>query len=241
MSLYPFQHWDTVKCVCVCTSFSSESFLHHHSSLLQLSLFLLHLLQLSLDHLKSKTHKISQFSRSPGPHLNLSSGKFTWALWSLFNCSCLACLWAALCTRLVIWVSRSSSSSSCPPWNRVSLTLRLEGSFGWTRTPKTSVGQEDCPSESWRGSFTERLWDTTHNSVSRWQTLTGLYTARLELKLSIGGDQTTTIFLSDHNTCLYLDGICSSESQSMRNIRRLRHMKKKNNETDSTWKYKGES
>lgn len=114
-------------------------------------------------------HIKSVFSLLPWPHSKLSSGRFTWALWSLFNCSCLACLWTALCTRLVIWMSRSPSSSSCPPWNRVSLTLRLEGSFGWTRTPKISVGQEDCLSESWRGSFTERLWDTTNNSVSWWQ------------------------------------------------------------------------
>lgn len=40
-------------CRQMCTCFSSKSFFHHHSSLLKLSLFLLHLLQLSLDHLKT--------------------------------------------------------------------------------------------------------------------------------------------------------------------------------------------
>lgn len=154
------------------------------------------------------------------PWRPLSSGKLTWALWSLFSCSCLACLRAALWTRRVIFASRSSSWSSRSLWNMASFTLKLDGSFGWTRTPKTSVGQEDDPSESWGEtlSFTERLWNNTNNSV---------FITLQEFARASDDYQTSTVTLSSHNICLYLDGVRSFKSQSMRNIHRLRRMKKK--------------
>lgn len=189
----------SLMCRQMCTCFSSKSFFHHHSSLLKLSLFLLHLLQLSLDHLKTdiclksnrltkekfgtwlyRTLKKAKLSSKeviqycvPGLFPEASSGGPTWALWSLFSCSCWAFLRAALWTRRVILASRSSSSSFGSPWNMLSFRSRHDGSLCWTRTPSTCVGHEDCLSEPWRGALSsrERFWNNTNHNMNPQQSV----------------------------------------------------------------------
>jgi len=91
----------------------------------------------------------------------------------------------------------------------VSLTLRLDGSFGGTRVPTTSVGQEDCPSESLTFFFRGCLWTRQYEDVTAFN-LT---------------DRPTTPLKEDQGY-LYLYGVRSSKSQSVRNICRLRDVKK---------------
>lgn len=73
------------------TCFSSQSFLHLHSSLLQMPLRLLHLLQLSLDHLEQVMVTPLVLTCT-----HLLSPALTCALCSLLNWFFLACLLVVL-------------------------------------------------------------------------------------------------------------------------------------------------